>query len=103
MTYPTYLLVNYSVKKESISQVRNAIADTFKELKEVRVHDLFYSVYQVGSNSFIHLQCFPSDAASQYVLSLPSFQIFFQILECTFEQEPLTNDVERIGYYDTLR
>ena len=102
MTYPTHLLVNYSVTKESIPQIKNAIIAMFEELKETPVHNVFYSVYQLGSCSFIHLQCFPCEAACKYIFSLPSFQGFFKILECSFEEVPIANDVEKIGCYDTL-
>jgi hypothetical protein len=99
---PLHLLVNYSVQKESIALIKNAIADTFSELKQVPVDNLFYAVYQVGLNSFIHLQCFPCDAASKYIFSLSSFQEFFELLETSFKNEPMALDVEKIGYYNTL-
>lgn len=102
MFYPAHLLVNYSVKRETVPLIRDAILATLEELNETPVSNVFYSVYQVGISSFIHLQCFPSEAASKYIFTLPSFQEFFKALELSFEQEPMTNDVEKIGYYNAL-
>jgi hypothetical protein len=95
-----HLLVNYVVREEFVQDIITALEAVLEELKTIGIENVFYSIYQVGTCSFIHLQCFPSEEISRKVFELPSFQVFFRKLEYAFEMEPMANDVQKIGYYD---
>jgi hypothetical protein len=99
MKCANYLLVNYSVKEGSVNKNIGCIDDILEELRARPVADVFYAVYQIGVSSFIHLQSFPNEEVTKEIFQRSAFQRFFSELESTIDQEPLSNDVEKIGFY----
>jgi hypothetical protein len=94
-----HLLVSYSVKEGSVKKNIGCAKDILEELRARPIADIFYAVYQTGVSSFIHLQCFPNEDVTKKIFQRSAFQRFFSELESTIDQEPLANDVEKIGLY----
>jgi len=103
MKYTSHLLINYSVKKENVADNILCIENMLAELKAHPAADIFYAVYQMGDNSFIHLQCFPDEEITKEIFRRPAFQHFFSQLESIIDQEPVSNDVEKIGFYSSFQ
>jgi hypothetical protein len=100
MKYRDHLLVNYSVKAESVAANIECIENILAELKAHPVADVYYAVYQMGSTSFIHVQWFPNEEVAKEVFQLPAFQCFFSQLESIVDEDPMAWDIEKIGAYN---
>jgi hypothetical protein len=102
MKFTDHLLVNYSVKKDCVNDNIHRIENILAELKAHPVNNVFYAVYQMGISSFFHVQCFPNEEITKEVFERPAFQQFFCQLESSIDQEPMANDIEKIGFYNSL-
>jgi quinol monooxygenase YgiN len=97
------VLINYIVKPEKVDENAALVRQVFTQLKAVRLGGVKYSVYKMGENVFVHVAQFESEAAHQQFAALESFRLFRQTMAERQIEKPVTNDIEEVGYFSTIR
>lgn len=93
------VFIHYSVKEELVEENEQHIHAVFKELGQIRPVGIRYSSYKMGTNVFIHIANFSTEAAHKLFSELPAFKVFQSTIKGRLLEKPIVNDVSEVGSY----
>lgn len=94
-----HILINYSVKEERTTENIILIERFFKQLANEPIRGVSHEVYRISRTSFIHICGYSNARICDRETSLPTFKFFLNNLEDIVDQEPIINEVHKIGSY----
>ena len=93
------VFIHYSVREELVGENEKSIRAVFAELAKVKPEGIRYSSYKMGTNVFIHIALFSTEAEHKAFSELPAFRAFQSSIKDRLLEKPIVNDVSEVGSY----